>query len=55
MLTTAAFGNFDLEEAILSGIVGSHDTLKVLLKDDGGQQERKPGYLQQMFNIDHEF
>ena len=42
MFTMAAFDNFDHEEATLSGIGGSHDTVMVLFQDDGGQQERKP-------------
>ena len=42
MFTTAAFDNFDHEEATLSGIGGSHDTVSVLFQDDGGLQERKP-------------
>ena len=42
MFTMAAFDNFDHEEATLSGIGGSHDTVTVLFQDDGGQQERKP-------------
>ena len=40
--TMAAFDNFDHEEATLSGIGGSHDTVTVFFQDDNGQKERKP-------------
>ena len=42
MFTMAAFDNFDHEEATLSGIGGSHDTVTVLFQDDGAQKENKP-------------
>ena len=42
MFTMAAFDNFDHEEATLSGIGGSHDTVTVLFQDDGEQNRKKP-------------
>ena len=42
MFTMAAADNFDHEEATLSGIGGSHDTVTVLFQDDGGQTTRRP-------------
>ena len=34
--TIAAFDNFDHDEATLSGIGGSHDTVRALFQDDDG-------------------
>ena len=42
MFTMAAFDNFDHDEATLSGIGGSHDTVTVLFQDHGGSEEHKP-------------
>ena len=42
MFTTAAFDNFDHEEATLSGIGVNHDTVTVLFQDDTDQKEKKP-------------
>ena len=39
--TMAAFDNFDHEEATLSGIGGSHDTVTVLFQEDGELQPAK--------------
>lgn len=35
MFTIAAFDNFDHDEGNLSGMDGGHDTVRVLLQDDG--------------------
>ena len=40
--TIAAFDNFDHDEATLSGIGGSHDTVSVLFQDDDGSRIGKP-------------
>lgn len=40
--TIAAFDNFDHDEATLSGIGGSHDTVSVLFQDDDGSKVEKP-------------
>ena len=40
--TIAAFDNFDHNEATLSGIGGSHDTVSVLFQDDDGLKVEKP-------------
>jgi len=40
--TSAAFDNFDHEEATLSGIVGSHDTVSVLFEDKPLVTKKKP-------------
>ena len=40
--TIAAFDNFDHDEATLSGIGGSHDTVSVLFQDDNGSKVEKP-------------
>lgn len=40
--TIAAFDNFDHDEATLSGIAGSHDTVTVLFQDDTDKQAGKP-------------
>jgi len=41
--TIAAFDNFDHDEATLSGIGGSHDTVSVLFQEDNGSKAEKPG------------
>lgn len=40
--TIAAFDNFDHDEATLSGIGGSHDTVTVLFQEDSGRKQSKP-------------
>jgi len=40
--TVGAFDNFDHDEATLSGIGGSHDTVSVLFQEDDGSVTRKP-------------
>lgn len=40
--TIAAFDNFDHNEATLSGIGGSHDTVSVIFQDDNGSRMEKP-------------
>ncbi|KAK7075294.1 hypothetical protein SK128_000885 [Halocaridina rubra] len=40
--TVGAFDNFDYEEANLSGMGGSHDTVAVLFQDEGGSNFCKP-------------
>ena len=40
--TMAAFDNFDHEEATLSGIAGSHDTVTVVFQKDASLQLSKP-------------
>jgi hypothetical protein len=40
--TTAAFDNFDHEEATLSGKDGCHDTVTVLFQEDNGSRKSKP-------------
>ena len=40
--TTAAFDNFDHEEATLSGLGGTHDTVSVLYQDKSDGVQRKP-------------
>ena len=42
MFTIAAFDNFDHEEATLSGIGGSHDTVSVLFQDMPADIPHKP-------------
>ncbi len=42
MFTTAAFDNFDHEEATLSGIGGSHDTVSVIFQDKPTEVTPKP-------------
>lgn len=42
MFTIGAFDNFDHEEANLSGMSGSHDTVAVLFQDEGGSHACKP-------------
>ena len=42
MYTTEAFDNFDHEEATLSGIAGTHDTVSVLFQDKGAHSSSKP-------------
>jgi hypothetical protein len=42
MFTIGAFDNFDHDEANLSGMGGSHDTVSVLFQDEGGSHTRKP-------------
>ncbi len=42
MFTVAAVDNFDHEEATLSGIGGSHDTVSVLFQDKPIISHRKP-------------
>lgn len=42
MFTMGAFDNFDHDEANLSGMGGSHDTVTVLFQDDGDSLASKP-------------
>ena len=42
VFTVGAFDNFDHDEANLSGMGGSHDTVAVLFQDDGGSDTCKP-------------
>ena len=39
--TTAAFDNFDHEEATVSGLGGTHDTVSVLYQDKSDGVQRK--------------
>ena len=40
--TTGSFDNFDNEEATLSGLGGTHDTVSVLYQDKSDVVRRKP-------------
>ena len=55
MFTLAAFDNFDHEEATLSGIKGSHDTVSVLFQGNHKERSANLTFLKQILYIEAKF